>query len=596
MTELRLGQINTVDIDTSEFASANSVNTVQSNVTSLTSDVGTISANLNALPDSAANDYATYSTLSTLIDTVSSNASSHSSTFWEGYADSSALSGGYISNAFTVVSGVGAYFGDGGSWTQLATLASVNTVQDNVSALDNNAWVNANDYTTYNTLSGLIDTVQDNVSSSSSNTSIVVGGTDLSNTTVFVEAGDGVSLASNTTSKTVTISTSMSNVTSQEFTLDGSANSFTLAKSAANTHMILVFYNGIAQKPTSYTISGTTLTLSNTRPIAASSDLEVRYFDFFEQPGVSESSGGGGYSFQGSSYGYSSSGTVTPFTDIIDKYSFTSDAPGTNIGVLPRKVTFAAGQSSSTHGYASGGSVPAGNLQNNQVDKFPFSSDTDATDVFNLSYSNYGQTGNSSETDGYASGGQFSLTDTISKFTFSSDANAVNVGELTSSRGTASGQSSSSYGYISGGKKPTIGGYGSTVIDKFSFTSMVSATSVGSLTQGRYGLAGQNSSTDGYASGGAVAPNNPQVSYNTIDKFPFATDTNATDIANLTFDRFQTTGTSSTTNGYTAGGKRQPSNPDYVDMIDKFPFSSDSNATDVGELSSRRAQASSQQY
>lgn len=44
-------------------------------------------------------------------------------------------------------------------------VANVNSVQDNVTAVDNNAWVNANDYSTYTTVTALIDTVQANLTS-----------------------------------------------------------------------------------------------------------------------------------------------------------------------------------------------------------------------------------------------------------------------------------------------------------------------------------------------------------------------------------------------------------------------------------------------
>lgn len=43
--------------------------------------------------------------------------------------------------------------------------SNVNTVQDNVTAVDNNTWVNANDFATYTTVTGLINTVQANLTS-----------------------------------------------------------------------------------------------------------------------------------------------------------------------------------------------------------------------------------------------------------------------------------------------------------------------------------------------------------------------------------------------------------------------------------------------
>ena len=51
-------------------------------------------------------------------------------------------------------------------------------------------------------------------------------------------------------------------------------------------------------------------------------------------------------------------------------------------------------------------------------------------------------------------------------------------------------------------------------------------------------------------------------------------------MGDLTVARGQSAGQSSVDNGYNAGG----STPSSVDVIDKFPFASDSNATDVGDL------------
>ena len=119
------------------------------------------------------------------------------------------------------------------------------------------------------------------------------------------------------------------------------------------------------------------------------------------------------------------------------------------------------------------------------------------------------------------------------------------------------------------------------VIDKFPFASDVNATDVGNLTIGRYGLSGQSSSTHGYSSGGFITTN-------TIDKFSFSADGNATDVGDLTGGRYlYTAGTSSTASGYATG----PSS-----VIDKFPFASDGNATDVGDLTVARSLSAGQQY
>jgi hypothetical protein len=90
----------------------------------------------------------------------------------------------------------------------------------------------------------------------------------------------------------------------------------------------------------------------------------------------------------------------------------------------------------------------------------------------------------------------------------------------------------------------------------------------------------------GYTSGG-YAPGN----VTTIDKFPFATDANATDVGDLTQARRLVVGQSSTVSGYTSGGYAPP----FVTTIDKFPFATDANATDVGDLTQARSYSAGQQ-
>jgi len=79
-------------------------------------------------------------------------------------------------------------------------------------------------------------------------------------------------------------------------------------------------------------------------------------------------------------------------------------------------------------------------------------------------------------------------------------------------------------------------------------------------------------STSGYSSGGYPGSN-------VIDKFPFSSDANAADVGDLTVSRQFPAGQSSSVSGYNSGGYSP-----YKDVIDKFSFASDGNATDVGNL------------
>ena len=103
-------------------------------------------------------------------------------------------------------------------------------------------------------------------------------------------------------------------------------------------------------------------------------------------------------------------------------------------------------------------------------------------------------------------------------------------------------------GYTSGGLITTPAVSGANVIDKFPFATNGNATDVGDLTRIVAYAAGQSSTVSGYTSGGVAGP------LNTIDKFPFASGGNATDVGDLTVARNYVTGQSSTVSGYSSGG------------------------------------------
>ena len=272
----------------------------------LISAINTVSDNVSSNSNNTwvnANDFATYTAVTALIDTVQSNLTSVISsapTALDTLAEIAAALENDANAAVTLTNQIGTV-----SANTETNATAINLVQANLSALPDSA---ANDYATYTTLSGLIDTVQDNVGSSTSNTQVYVGDTLVSNTAVIFEAGSGTSLASNADTGVVTFSTQMGNATSETISVDGSANTFTMSKASANTTMLLVFYNGLALDHDEYEVSGTTLTLANIEPLISSSKLQVRHFDFFDISGATESSGASSTQAQGSVSGYTSGG------------------------------------------------------------------------------------------------------------------------------------------------------------------------------------------------------------------------------------------------------------------------------------------------
>ena len=87
--------------------------------------------------------------------------------------------------------------------------------------------------------------------------------------------------------------------------------------------------------------------------------------------------------------------------------------------------------------------------------------------------------GHSSATHGFTTGGdhaggQYNI---INKFSFASASNAVDHGDLTRTNSAPGGVSSTTHGYVTGGYPTNF-----TRIDKFAYTTNVTASNIGTLT------------------------------------------------------------------------------------------------------------------
>jgi hypothetical protein len=152
--------------------------------------------------------------------------------------------------------------------------------------------------------------------------------------------------------------------------------------------------------------------------------------------------------------------------------------------------------------------------------------------------------------------------------------NSVTVSNL------SKGFQGSNFGYSSGGQTfPNA----VNIIDRFPFASSSNATDVGDLSLSRKASAGQSSYVSGYTSGGLVTvPGSSSV--NNIDKFSFATGGNAIGVGTLRSAGNGFAGASSSDNGYLMGGT----------IIDKFPFASESYVTNVGSTTVSRSSGAGQ--
>lgn len=276
--------------------------------------------------------------------------------------------------------------------------------------------------------------------------------------------------------------------------------------------------------------------------------------------------------------GYSAGGSPPPSLNTIDKFPFASDANASDVGDLTTTggAGFTSvGSQSSSNGYVFEGSFTSGG----DIEKFPFASDGNATAVGDFDANQNYRSGTSSDANGYSMNAGISTT--IDRFSFASDGNATSVGNNTQARYRGSSQSSSSHGYLSGG-------YNVNVIDKMPFSSEGTASDVGDLLYSNFAGSGASSDTNGYVSGGFNPgyPVSPSSYTNIIQKFPFSSDDNSSDVGDLTNSLNDAIGQSSTASGYASGGFATSA----TNVIQKFAFASDQNATDVGDLTVARGQ------
>ena len=119
----------------------------------------------------------------------------------------------------------------------------------------------------------------------------------------------------------------------------------------------------------------------------------------------------------------------------------------------------------------------------------------------------------------------------IERWSFTTDSNATDVGDCDSETSSAGGTSSLTHGYIVGGTTENI--------RKYSFASDGDSVDGGAnLSDSRHALTGVGSETHGYAAAGYNAglnypPGQPNNATETIEKFDYATDSNATDVGDL---------------------------------------------------------------
>ena len=284
------------------------------------------------------------------------------------------------------------------------------------------------------------------------------------------------------------------------------------------------------------------------------------------------------YSFMGSTKGYAMAGYSTAagsYTDINNRFSLVTDGDAADVGNMTTTgKAYGAGFHSMTHGYTLGG-IPA---PSNDFTRMAFASEGDSVSCGNLpTASLHHSSGHSTETHGYSAGGYngSQVTDNVIKFAYGSNVTASVGNALTLTRATRqiNGCTSVTHGFNHGNEP-----YHST-IDKFDFATDSDAVGHGDLSQDMDSNCSTSSATHGFSMGGLIGGTSGDSKL--IDRFAFASNTTATDWADLHTGRNYGVGVSGKTHGYFCGGSPQPSS----NMIQKFQYSSQSAANDIGDLS-----------
>ena len=274
----------------------------------------------------------------------------------------------------------------------------------------------------------------------------------------------------------------------------------------------------------------------------------------------------------GSTYGFSTGGvrTINP-SNVIDRFSFTSDGNATDWGDLTLPIRDTVGHADGSYGYNAAGRGGSSNEHQNVIERFAFASAGNGVDVGDVTVARgEGPSGSYSETHGYVAGGN--NTNIIDRYAFAASSNAVDVGDLVQTANGSGGATSLTHGYHFGGNSTNA-----TNLYKYSYAASGNASDVGDMYQGTSANGENgNSITHGYAMGGHYSA----VYVNVVQKWAFATDGTTTDVGDLLFAGNSCNHASSLTHVYCVGG----GGGGGFEHIQKVSFATDGNMTDVGDL------------
>jgi hypothetical protein len=181
----------------------------------------------------------------------------------------------------------------------------------------------------------------------------------------------------------------------------------------------------------------------------------------------------------------------------------------------------------------------------------------------------------------YKMGGQLTLTtiDKIEKVSVSSDGNSTDIANLIAIQTGWGVGGSETHGYCnSGGQGGWGGGPFLDTIQKFQFSTDSDATDVANLTTSRTNRGGHVSSTLGYGFVAGGSQGGASTAVNIIERYPYASDTNSSDVGDLLGNQSLQGCCSDTDYGYTGGGEP------FTNVIERYQFAASASGSDVGNL------------
>jgi hypothetical protein len=259
-----------------------------------------------------------------------------------------------------------------------------------------------------------------------------------------------------------------------------------------------------------------------------------------------------------------------------------------NISIQGGALVFTAsleGFGGTVAGYSAAAPGPPLQSEAKMYQKFSFASDSDAVTVGTLAEeTNFRNFGYSAQTAGFINNGYEAK---IFKVAFANDTDMSWSGIFRNNFVTQHGGmafSSRDHGYFVGGRNSNNDGV-VTDMQRWPFLSDANAVGTGTLSAALEGAGAgiDQAGGNGFIMGGLNSFLPATIYYSKIDRFPFSSSTPQTNVGNLYQSFYGGLGTSSTTHGYIAGGTQAGSSST---KIQKFPFAAAPGTTGtlVGDL------------